>query len=140
MNDDLAAVTGYLREIGAADIRMESGGKHPRLVFLWEGRERFFVRPSTPGDTMRGHKNAISELRHMLGLVKTEKRVGERRARRRSARAVTRSECPSITALPDWRVAMLARMNPADLRKLADLAWLSLWRESMARVGGRSLL
>jgi hypothetical protein len=34
-----ATAVAYLRSVGAVDIRVEPGGKHPRLIFEHDGRK-----------------------------------------------------------------------------------------------------
>jgi hypothetical protein len=100
-------VVAWLREAGAADVRVEqpSARGHPRIVSRWQGEERFYVVPSSPGDVMRGEVNAIADLRRILGLVSHERRVGERRPRkvkRRRSGPVLAPVALSVGPV-DWR-------------------------------------
>jgi hypothetical protein len=60
-----ALLLGFLRSAGADHIRVEYGTKHPRAYYRWQGRERFYVVPGSPGDR-RGHHNAISRLKRIF--------------------------------------------------------------------------
>lgn len=120
MQKHIEPIADFLRNAGAEQIHLEHGGKHPRLVYTWQGRERFYVVPVSPGDTYRGTKNAISDLRHALGLTGTEKRVGARRTHKQTTRfGETRPEPQPVEFAPDWRErltshpALLALDNPA---------------------------
>jgi Holliday junction resolvase len=59
----------YLRGIGAEDVRVAPGGKHPRLVFMWRGVERNHVIAFSTGDTFRSALNTKSDIRRALGLT-----------------------------------------------------------------------
>jgi hypothetical protein len=85
MNAQQRTVINFLRSVGAENVTMGMGGKHPRALYTWNGKQRFYVLPGTPGDSIRGAKNSISDLRHALGLTKSEKTIGERRPRRARA-------------------------------------------------------
>jgi len=90
----------FLRSIGATNIRDKPGGKHLRLVFEYDGVERFHT--ITDSDAIFGPKKAVADLKRMLGLQANGKRIGERRCRRRRCPAAP-AECPVITPLHDWR-------------------------------------
>lgn len=126
-------IRDFLRSQGAEEVRFEHKGKHPKVRFAWKGEARFYVLPGTPGDTLRGAANAISDIRHMLGLVSPEKRVGERRTRRAKA-SRTSAQCPVLTPLAEG----LAKLRTHPMR--LDGLWLALWRDCMASVGGESRL
>src|SRR6266851_8853082 len=98
MTDHSKAMLSFLRSIGATNIHEEPGGKHLRLVFEYDGVERFHT--ITDSDAIFGPKKAVADLKRMLGLQANGKRIGERRCRRRRCR-IAPAECPAITALPD---------------------------------------
>lgn len=75
------AIVRWLREQGALEIRIEAAN-HPRILFLFDGAERRFVASGTPGSEWNATRNAIRELRHMLGLV-GGRRKGDRRRQRK---------------------------------------------------------
>jgi hypothetical protein len=125
-------IIDFLVEAGAEAPHVENGGKHPRIVFGWRGVERRYVVAGTLGDTIRGPKNAISDLRHMLGLVDGEKRVGERRPRRRPAPKIVRAQLTAVAAATpdDWRDSLaLHPATQATLRTRLDAAWWVFWRQ-----------
>ena len=133
----------YLRSVGAEEIRLESGGKHCRLVFRHNGRERFHILSWSPGDRVFGETRMLADLRRMTSETPLEKRVGARRARKtpRHKLAVPTSPPKPLATAPmsDFRAALLS--HPAtDLRALADLAWRAWWRKLMQQAGGESLL
>ena len=66
----------FLAERGAEVI---DTGKHIKIRV--PGASDLLVVPSTPGD-VRAEKNGISALKHLLGIVKTEATVGERREKK----------------------------------------------------------
>lgn len=142
MNQQAREIVDYLGSVGASAIRIEHGGKHLKAIFLWRGAERFYVMPCTPGDTMRGTRNAIRDIRHMLGLVETRKQIGSRRPRQ------VRRRPPSVSVpalanvpIPDWRDTLAA--HPAAIAALAwraDAAWVAWWRGLAAAAGWESRL
>lgn len=142
MRPHLREIKDWLEEHGAAGVRVEQGGKHPRVIFRFEGQERFYVTAGTPGDRSCGLDNTRSDLRHMLGLVPAIKRVGRRRTRRhRAAPQVIRPETITITPGRDWTAPLQQHpLMPEVLHLRLDVAWRQLWRDCMASVGGESLL
>lgn len=106
MREHERTLCDYLRGLGATTVRVEKSKrqKHPRILFVWQGDEKSFVIPGTPGD-IRAADNTISELRHFLGLVETEKRVNPRRLRYdRPTQRVT--ALPTMTGIPDGLLAL----------------------------------
>lgn len=73
-------VADYLRGIGAMNIHMGRSGKHPRIVFEFDGRERYLSIPGSPSDSMRGFRNTIGDLRRLLGLQGAPRQAAERGA------------------------------------------------------------
>ena len=140
MNAQQREAIAFLETSGAEHVHMTMGRKHPRVVFEWKGEEMFYVLPGTPGDTLRGAKNAISDLRRMLGLTPTAKRIGERRMRKAYAPEVKAAPPERLTDLPDWRQSLLSQLSAIELELLAREAFASFWRHCMAQVGGRSVL
>ncbi len=122
-------VMDWLRENGAQDIRLVQTNNHPRVVFDWQGRERFYVVPGTPGDSRCAVHNSLRDLRRMLGLTPTEKRVGERR-RHKERNRVDLPELPAITPGKNWQAALLSHRT-VDLNARLDAAFLRLWRHCM---------
>lgn len=99
MSEHIDTLLTFLRDQGATDIRVEMGGKHPHIYWTWRGEAQKYITAGSLSD-WRGTNNALSDLRHKLGIIKTVKRVGERRERReRICRAETAP--PALTALGD---------------------------------------
>ena len=123
------AIVASLDSWGATEIRFVNGRVHPKVAFVWKGEQRHYVVPGTPSDTYHAAHNALSDLRHMLGLVKTEKRVGQRRARKAKA-AVAPIRVPdcAVPAKADPMAAL--RRHPAHavaLKQNLDAAWRALF-------------
>lgn len=101
-----------LAEVGATDARIEDGGKHPKLVYCWKGRERFYVLSGTSSDPNIS-KVQQSDLRRILGLTGGPKRVGARRQRKRRKTHQRPAECPELTF----------RENPFDVLADVEIPW-----------------
>jgi hypothetical protein len=131
----------FLEGWGATNVRvLKTRRGHPRIVFAFEGIEYFHVLSSTPGDP-NAVWSCLRELRHLLGLVATEKRVGKRRARSLHRRRRIFANPPALTVVPDWHPPLLQHpLYPAALKVAADEAWRNFWRACMAGVGMRSRL
>ena len=109
--------TAITRELTAAGIEryeIEHGGKHPRLVFVHQGRPLSYILPGSPSDH-RALRNMVRDLRALLGLTGAA----------RAASAASADPAPD----PAWRDAARARIaaNPPrqaterDLRLAARL-------------------
>lgn len=86
MPEDIGkTLTRRAREWGAANLRIEQGGKHPRLVGDFGGKSFIFAFPGSTGD-WRAEKNCLSDLRRLLG-VERKDRVAIRPAKARSRHA-----------------------------------------------------
>ena len=92
MPDDIGkTLIRRAREWGAADVRIERGGKHPRLIGDYKGVAFMFVFPGSTGDR-RAALNCLSNLRRVLG-VEREEKPARRPAKRRSPWAKSKT-CP----------------------------------------------
>lgn len=132
MKPHMRTIVGFLDDLGATDVVIANGGKHPRVVFRWNGQEHQRVISSTPTNPDESAWRAIDDIRRSLGLIDHEKRVGERRKRapRRRQRAIAPA-IPVLTAAaaPDWRSGLVAHPAAvATLRARLDAAWLAWWR------------
>ena len=78
-------VKRWLFEQGATDVRLTRGkrSKHPRIDFVWRGQPLRLTLSCTPGKEWTAVRAAITNARHLMGLVGGDKVVGERRERRR---------------------------------------------------------
>lgn len=131
MNEHARIVCDFLRSVGAENVRLGRGGKHPRVLFEWKGEERFHTMPGTPGDTIRGPKNAIAELRHDLGLTEPVKRVGERRVRKDRASKPVAAR-PVLSSLHDGLAALSSHAAFRTVLKHRESeAWRAWWRAFM---------
>lgn len=76
---------------GATNLRIEPGGKHPRLVGDYRGVAFMFVFPSSTGDR-RAVLNCLSDLRRVIGVerqTKERSRPRKQRPRRTKPRHVS---------------------------------------------------
>lgn len=69
MKDQIGKILlDHARVWGATGVRIEQGGKHPRLVGSLDGKDFIFAFPSTPGDR-RSWRNCLSDLRRKLSVA-----------------------------------------------------------------------
>lgn len=61
----LNQIRDELRKWCNVDYRVETGGKHPRVVIEYFGKQRFLTFTTTNTDH-RGQKNKIRDLRRVL--------------------------------------------------------------------------
>lgn len=122
-------IMDWLRDHGATEINYVQTNNHPRITFQHGGREWFYVVPGTPGDHYRAVKNSVTDIRRMLGLTPTIKRVGQRRQHKERNR-VDLPELPAITPGKNWQAALLCHPT-VNLNEKLDAAFLRLWRHCM---------
>jgi hypothetical protein len=72
-------------ERGVSHVRIEQGGKHPRLIGDYKGVAFMFVFPGSTGDR-RAVLNCLSDLRHVVG-VEREGNAERRPEKQRLCRA-----------------------------------------------------
>jgi hypothetical protein len=86
-------VKRWLFEQGASDVRLSRGkrAKHPRIDFTWHGQPLRLTLSCTPGKEWTAERAAITNARHLMGLVGGDKVVGERRERRRREKLEARA-------------------------------------------------
>jgi hypothetical protein len=59
-----------LRSRGVPEpINIEFGGKHPRLIFVYKGRNLEYPFPGSPSESRSGMKNSISNLKRILDQI-----------------------------------------------------------------------
>ena len=63
----LRILTDWLRNYGAENITINKGGKHPRLVFNFNGHPRGYVVSGTPTNVDHTIYNAQADIRKLLG-------------------------------------------------------------------------
>ena len=107
-----AIAKAELLRAGVTAYTFEMGGKHPRLVFIHNGRPRVYVLPGSPSDH-RGPLNMRTDLRRMLGIVAEKGEPRERRRRKRYASDVP-PPMPAMLPRPD-PFAILAVLLQPDL-------------------------
>lgn len=131
------AVIDYLRELGAADVHMAPGGRHPRIVFTWDGRERKLVVSSSPATVEGAIGKACAEIRKMLGLDEKHRHHVEKRPRPRYRRRTAPAPSPPVLTTvqrDDWRERL--SQHPAAIASLSarlDAAWKAWFREILER-------
>lgn len=94
-------VAAYLASIGATAIRIEPARSlgHPKIAFEYAGREWRTVIAGTPS-TPFSAQHKINDLKRLLGLRDGQRRIGERRKRKRQRRVAARSDSGVIRV---WR-------------------------------------
>ena len=114
---------------GITEYRVDDSGNHNRLYYRVNGRERFFVFPSTPGDR-KGQLNSLCDLRRALG-VKRIVRKSTRPKRRRERRAEP-VRVESFTLLPNGFDALPDLLHPAHdaCERIEARTMLALYRLS----------
>jgi hypothetical protein len=140
MRPHIRKIVGFLEGVGAVDVAIANGGKHPRVIFWWSGIERRYFISGTPEDPDESARRAIADIRGMLGLVDHERRAGARRPHRRPHRPAP-AAVPVLSAspAPDWKDGLaLHQAVQATLRARLDAAWWAFWRECLARVDARA--
>ena len=118
---------------GITNYRVDDTGNHNRLYYRANGRERFFVFPSTPGDR-KGRLNSVADLRRQLG-VKRIVRKSSRPKRRRERRAELVT-VDSFTLLPNPFDELPALLHPAHdaCERIEARTRLAEWRLSLLPV------
>ena len=117
------------------ELRMQRRG-HPRVYFMVDGKERFYVVPGSGSDSRRGVENALADIRRMIGVTAARKKSTRVRAHRPKAPAVV-PPAPVITVKPDpFRVLVGTQLMRDALRLQADRAWRSLWADACLRTCG----
>ncbi|MGM0743534.1 MAG: hypothetical protein ACQEVT_18410 [Pseudomonadota bacterium] len=86
------------REMGAEELRLEHGSKHPRLIGRFNDRAFMYVVPGSSSDWRAG-RNALSGLRRLIGYEKPKpnkdgsaKGRSRKRQKARNASACVRAE------------------------------------------------
>jgi hypothetical protein len=133
-HEHLEAIKGEIERCGGRVTRTVKGRKHVRVYFEHRGVERFYVTAATPSGAS-GLLQACTDIRHLMGAIKTEKRVGARRRHKPRKK-------PALAALP---AAFTTTADPFQVLKthaLADdvvrlrwqRAWQEFWNACMAAV------
>lgn len=128
----------YLASVGATDLRTVPGGKHPRLIWTWRGKEMQHIVSASASENAFSPKKAVADIKRMTGLAPTGRRVGAKRQHKKKAKARAVSAPPALSPLPDFRDRLYASLGPAQLRRQLDAAFLGYWRQCMRAVGGAS--
>ncbi len=69
MRPHMRQIVGFLEDVGATDVVIVNGGKHPRVAFHWNGIQHARVISGTPTDQDECARRAIEDIRSALGLV-----------------------------------------------------------------------
>lgn len=88
-----------LKAHGHPEAHLEQGGRHPRLVVTIDGKPRFYVVPSTPGD-WRSEANARAGMKRAFGIRPQPARQKPEPAARPSARRPKLRRTPTLPAPP----------------------------------------
>lgn len=118
------------REMGAEDLRLERGGKHPRLSGRFNDRAFMYVVPGSSSDWRAG-RNALSGLRRLIGYEKPKSnkdRPAKGRSRKRQ-NASNPSACVRAGLLSNS--GQTPRVQRED-RFHAPLAALADWMRTAA--------
>lgn len=137
----IRSAIAWLRSCGATDVRTEPGGKHPKLVFTWAGKECRYTISGTPRNQDDAASAARQDIARMFGVRGPERLVSPKPSRYRRTIAKPIARPSAFTALADGLSALNRHPQAAVIRaQRLDQAWLALWRDAMAAAGGRSLL
>jgi hypothetical protein len=121
------ALTAELIRAGVTDFEFQEGSKHPRVVFQINGEKRMYVFPSSPSDSQHGMRNAIGDIRKMLGLQAPKLPRSDRPARKRVKTDDAALAFDGLTIRPD-PFAKLAMWKPP--KRVYPFIWI--------RTGARS--
>jgi hypothetical protein len=116
-NPVLEALHRELASIGGDFLRIEHGGKHPRMYFRYRGKEMFYVFSGSTGDSRRARYNAVTDLRKLCNVegkqpAPKQPKVRRHTSKRRAALPVLQSITPGqspLDALSDIRFAIWLR-------------------------------
>jgi len=131
----LSALVRELKSHGVTQYEVKKGRKHRRLIFTFQGREMFYVMPSTSSD-FRAPLNAQSDLRRLMGVERVITKSASPRPRKRRLEA--EPECPCLTVRPDPFAALQSvcvdpLLGPM-LKRLEDRIRQAEWRLSFSPV------
>lgn len=116
MTDMVKTLRDEIERIGGEFVKTTHGGKHPRLYFRHDGKERFYVYPSSSSDR-RAVLNAVSDIRRMCG-VRANAKPSQRRKKVHRKPTPVRLETPE--ALTPGRDPMAALAGLHDRLTLRD--------------------
>ena len=123
-----------LEDNGARDVYVQMGGKHPRLMFVYDGVKQFYVVPGTSSDR-RARINATTDLRRMTGGRDVRK---SKRAKRRRIQVIESLSAPTLTVKPDPFETLKGHDRyAAALQHRATVAWQAWWSECLSTAEAR---
>ena len=106
-----AIAKAELLRAGVTSYAFEIGGKHPRLIFVHNGRPRMYVLPGSPSDH-RGPMNMRTDLRRMLGLGAEQKAAPRERRRRKRYASDAAPPLPAMLPRPDPFAVLAVLLQP----------------------------
>jgi len=110
VNPYIPALEAELRRAGVRTWHYELA-RHNKLRFWWRGQRQTLVFPQSPSDA-RGAKNAVAQLRRMLGLSAPKR--GNGTGKRRRAPAVDRPpELSGVAPADPWAALRAWAAEPA---------------------------
>jgi len=56
----------YLKRMGATNIDIRPGGKHPRIVFAWNGVARYYPIRCSPGNIEHSVRDTIHSIKALV--------------------------------------------------------------------------
>jgi hypothetical protein len=139
MTDQIQAVLAELERHGIRG-RVVRSKNHPRIYFTHQGKEQFYVVPSSGSDSFRGVKNALSDIRRMIGASGARPKSSRPKSRRQK-RVDAVPALEAITPGPAGLQALLERMQGTELhretvRMQQDRGWKSVWSAACREVCG----
>ncbi len=93
----VAALAVELARVGVHEHEVRTIGRfgHPRLYYIYEGREQYVILPGSPSDSRAGIRNAVGFLRRQLGIAAPAVAKSTRAPKRRAGeREVARGPIP----------------------------------------------
>ena len=114
MREHHRKVVAWLESVGASAIRLDHRHKHTHIRFTWNNVARKYVTSATPSDRL-ATLNTLADLRHMLGLVNTARKISQRRAARKPPKVETARPVLTFTPRADWREALHDHLFALDI-------------------------
>lgn len=131
--EHLDALTAVLMKNGIQEWVIDDQGRHYRLLFMVNGKKRFYVFPRSASDH-RAVKNAVSDLRKMIEQPRQAKPAKVKQKRHAIQRKPVKApDLPPITVKKDPWEALVSIKPPAPqpvtppLPPSEPTIWRRLW-------------